>query len=346
MANNVVKNRNDWLLSTDASKLASKSELANDYVMYMVNRCIQMFEYNDLPDTITAKDIEFLVQNIGYACFTKVGDKYYVFNCSLGGEPNEYYLPTLAIVVNPYLKISEQLVIDKDCVIIKNDSTYKGLLNMHKKYANLLAEVDISLKYACWNSRLLNLVVAETDSAKKDAENILNKIVAGEEVGIIGGRQGLENIQTYPYSAGSDNTIKSLLELRQYLYATWYIDLGINANYNMKRESLSANEVAVNEDTLLPLIDDMLQVREQALEKINKMYGLNISVKLNSSWDKIQIAVENEEEQNDINTELLKAQVEQTLAQAEEPQEEQKEGEDETERNDKQDDSSSDTKEE
>ncbi len=345
MANTVVKNRNDWLISTDASKLADKSQLANDYVMYMVNRCIQMFEYENLPDTITAKDIEFLVQNIGYACFTKVGNDYYVFNCSLGGEPNEYYLPTLAIVTNPYLKLSKSYVIDKDCVIIKNDSTYKGLLNMHKKYANLLAEVDISLKYACWNSRLLNLVVAETDSAKKDAENILNKIVQGEEVGIIGGRQGLENIQTYPYSAGSDNTIKSLLELRQYLYATWYIDLGINANYNMKRESLSANEVAVNEDTLLPLIDDMLQVREQAIEKINAMYGLNISVKLNSSWEKIQTAVENEEEQNDINTELLEAQVEQTLAQAEEPKQEEG-GDNETKGNDKQDDSGKDTREE
>ena len=340
---NKIQNRNDWLISVDATKLASKTDLANDYVMLMVNRCIQMFEYENLPKTITAKDIEFVVQNIGYACFTKVGSDYYVLNCSLGGVPNAYYLPTLAIVANPYLKFNKSLEIDKDCVIIKNDSTYQGLLNLHKKYANLLAEVDISLKYGCWNSRLLNLVVAETDSAKKDAEKILNKIVDGDEVGIIGGKQGLENIQTYPYSAGSDNTIKSLLELRQYLYATWYIDLGINANYNMKRESLSANEVAVNEDTLLPLVDDMLQVREQAIDKINKMYGLNISVKLNSSWEKIQTAVENEEEQNDINTDLLEAQVEQTQALAQEPQEE--EVEDDTKRDDKSDDSREDTSE-
>ena len=340
---NKIQNRNDWLISVDATKLASKTDLANDYVMLMVNRCIQMFEYENLPETITAKDIEFVVQNIGYACFTKVGSDYYVLNCSLGGVPNAYYLPTLAIVANPYLKFNKSLEIDKDCVIIKNDSTYQGLLNLHKKYANLLAEVDISLKYGCWNSRLLNLVVAETDSAKKDAEKILNKIVDGDEVGIIGGKQGLENIQTYPYSAGSDNTIKSLLELRQYLYATWYIDLGINANYNMKRESLSANEVAVNEDTLLPLVDDMLQVREQAIDKINKMYGLNISVKLNSSWEKIQTAVENEEEQNDINTDLLEAQVEQTQALAQEPQGE--EVEDDTKRDDKSDDSREDTSE-
>ncbi len=336
-----ITSRNDLLFSTDASELASKKELAQDYVLLMVNRCIQMFRYKNLPDTITTKDMEYLIQNIGYCCFTKVRGKYYVLNCSLGGLLDQYYLPTIAIVTNPYLDFNEQLKIDEDCVIIKNDSTYRGLLPMHKKYANLLAEVDISLKYGCWNSRLLNLIEADTDSAYKDAKAILEKIVKGEEYGIIGGKQGLENIKTYPYSAGSDNTIKSLLELRQYLYATWYIDLGINANYNMKRESLSANEVAVNEDTLLPLVDDMLDQRQQAVEKINKMYGLNIEVELNSSWDKIKTAVVNEEEQADINTDLLEAQVEQTLASAEEPQEEGKD--DEVKRDDKSNDSQEDT---
>lgn len=317
MATKKVTNRNDWIVNIDSSELADKGTLANDYVMTMVNRCIQMFKYDNLPETITTKDMEYLVQNLGYACFTKVDDKYYVFNCTLGGVCNEYYLPTIAIVNNPYLKFNKELVIDKDCVIIKNDSVYKGLLSLHKKYANLLSEVDISLKYCCWNSRLLNLVVAENDSAKKDAENILQKIVDGKEIGIIGGKQGLENIKTYPYSAGSDNTIKSLLELRQYLYANWYIDLGINANYNMKRESLSANEVAVNEDTLLPLVDDMLDQREQAIKKINEMYGLNISVRLNSSWDKIKQAVANEEEQNELNTELLEQQVDEVVSEVE-----------------------------
>lgn len=301
-----MTNRNDYLFSMDCSALPDKKDLARDYLDLMINRCIQMFEYDNLPDTITSKDIEYIVQNLGYGCFTKVNDKYYIFNCSLGGELNQYYLPTIAIITNPYLNYNEQLLVDKDCIIIENDSTYKGLLSLHKKYANLIAECDISLKYCCWNSRLLNLIEADTDSAKKDALNILNKIVEGKEYGIIGGKQGLENIKTYPYSNGTDNTIKSLLELRQYLYANWYIDLGINANYNMKRESLSANEVDVNENTLLPLIDDMLQVRESAVEKINAMYGLNISVHLNSSWEKIKSAIDNEEKQVEEDKEEVK----------------------------------------
>lgn len=321
--------RDDLIVNLDASKLPNKKDLASEYLREMINRCNKMFTIKGLPDTIKQKDLLYLVLNCGYACYTKVNGVPYVFNCSLGGEPNAYYLPTIAIVTNPYLKFNEQLVIDKDCVIIKCTDTYDSLLPIHKKYANLLAECDISIKYACWNTRLLNLIVAETDKAKKDAENILKKIVDGEEYGIIGGKQGLENIKTYPYSAGTDNTINSLLELRQYLYANWYIDLGVNANYNMKREALSSNEVDVNENTLTPLIDNIEDNLKQAMEDIERIFGDHYEVERNSSWYRVQNAMENEQEISDLNVELLDKQVEQVDNHEEEVKE------DETERDDK-----------
>lgn len=304
-------NRDNIVLNLDCENLSSKKDLARDYLKQMINRCNKMFTIKGLPPTINQKDLMYLVLNCGYCCYTKVNGVPYVFNCSLGGEANEYYLPTIAIVTNPYLEYYEQLVIDKDCVIIKCTDTYDGLLPIHKKYANLLAECDISLKYACWNSRLLNLIVAETDSAKKDAENILDKIVQGSEYGIIGGKQGLENIKTYPYSAGTDNTINSLLELRQYLYANWYIDLGVNANYNMKREALSSNEVDVNENTLTPLIDNIEDNLKEAFKKIEELFGDHYEVERNSSWYRVENAMENEQAINDLNVDLLDKQIEQ-----------------------------------
>lgn len=327
MATNNIS-RDDLIINLDASKLPNKKDLASEYLREMINRCNKMFTIKGLPDTIKQKDLLYLVLNCGYACYTKVNGVPYVFNCSLGGEPDTYYLPTIAIVTNPYLKFNEQLVINKDCVIIKCTDTYDSLLPIHKKYANLLAECDISIKYACWNTRLLNLIVAETDKSKKDAENILKKIVEGEEYGIIGGKQGLENIKTYPYSAGTDNTINSLLELRQYLYANWYIDLGVNANYNMKREALSSNEVDVNENTLTPLIDNIEDNLKQAMEDIEKLFGDHYEVERNSSWYRVQNAMDNEQEISDLNVELLDKQVEQVDNHEEEDKV------DETERND------------
>ena len=63
-----------------------------------------------------------------------------------------------------------------------------------------------------------------------------------------------------------------------------YNELGLNANYNMKRERLNLGEVSMNVDVLLPYVDNMLKERQNAVEKINAMFDTEISVKLASSW--------------------------------------------------------------
>ena len=52
----------------------------------------------------------------------------------------------------------------------------------------------------------------------------------------------------------------------------------------MKREALNSGETQLNNDILKPLIDDMLDCRKKAVEKVNNMFDTNITVELNSSW--------------------------------------------------------------
>ena len=87
-----------------------------------------------------------------------------------------------------------------------------------------------------------------------------------------------------------------MIESEQYIKASWYNDLGLNANYNMKRESINSGESQLNDDALLPLIDDMLQCRKNAIEKINSMFDTSISVSLASAWEDNQIELENAQE--------------------------------------------------
>ena len=72
----------------------------------------------------------------------------------------------------------------------------------------------------------------------------------------------------------------------------------MNANYNMKREAINSNESQLNDDMLFPTVDDMLERRKEGIEKVNKMYGTNITVELNSSWrynvDEINNSVQTE----------------------------------------------------
>ena len=82
--------------------------------------------------------------------------------------------------------------------------------------------------------------------------------------------------------------IKDLIELRQFIKSSWYMELGIQSNYNMKRESLNSSETTMDESVLLPLIDDMLECRKLGVEQINKMFGTNITVELDSSWKEVE----------------------------------------------------------
>lgn len=260
-----------------------KEQIGTAQILYMLARTQSMFDYEGLPETIPARNLEIMLQLNGNVFFTEVDGSYYVFTGGLGGEPDVYYEPTIYTVANPALKFSANLKIGEDGILIRSDSYGVGLLPMMQKYSALLVENDFTMRIADINARIAFLLSAADDRTEKSARTFLERIVNGE-MGIISDSAFLESLKVNP--AGNENSTRmtDLIEYQQYLKAAWFNDLGINANYNMKRESISPDEAQLNDDALLPLIDDMLEQRELALKKINEKYGLNISVKLDSSW--------------------------------------------------------------
>lgn len=260
-----------------------KEKIGTAQILYMLARTQSMFDYEGLPETIPARNLEIMLQLNGNVFFTEVDGSYYVFTGGLGGEPDVYYEPTIYTVANPALKYSANLKIGEDGILIRSDSYGVGLLPMMQKYAALLVENDFTMRIADINSRISFLLSAADDRTEKSAKLFLERVVNGE-MGVISDSAFLESLKVNP--AGNETSVRmtDLIEYQQYLKAAWFNDLGINANYNMKRESISPDEAQLNDDALLPLIDDMLEQRELALKKINEKYGLNISVKLDSSW--------------------------------------------------------------
>lgn len=296
--NGNIPSRADWLFGESLGKdiLSDKKTLITSYVRYMLSQTIEMFEYSGLPETIPQKEIEILHQ-INASCIWKnVNGKLYVFFGGLGGVLDEYYHPTEAVISNPYLNYNATLKIDKDCVVTFNDKLRYGLLPMMNRYACLLADVDISIRFACINARIPYLINADDDNSKDSAEKVLTDVWNGNKLGVILNKKLLDKngVFTSEFGSRTQGNIKDLIELRQYLKSSWYMELGIQSNYNMKRESLNSSETTMDESVLLPLIDDMLQSRKDGLEKVNKMFGTNITVKLSSSWEKIREEIKNE----------------------------------------------------
>lgn len=254
--------------------------------LYMLNRTQSLFKYSGLPDSIPARILEIFLQVNGHVCFTEVDGTYYVFTGGLGGEPDVYYMPTLYTVANPALNLSRNFKIGEDCVVIPNDSMYIGLMPLFNKYASIIAENELSMSIAIINSRIIDLISAADDATKESAERFLEEVRAGK-LGVIGSNSLFDgnSLQALPFSGSShSNQLTQLIEVEQYAKAAWLNSLGLNANYNMKREALSTAESQLNDDALRPLVDNLLECRRVALEKINEKYGLEITVELDSSW--------------------------------------------------------------
>lgn len=278
------------LIGGNIYDFTDKKKNIDTLVCYMLDRTQSMFEYENLPDTIPARNIELILQCNGNTCITKVNDKLYAFYGGLGGEPDEYYMPTIYTIANPALQFNANLKINEECVVIPNDSMYTGLLPLFYKYATEMVETELSLNIANINSRIISLISAGDDRTLLAAQKYINDIIDGK-LSVCGENAFLNGVRTQPYQ-NAHNTITDIIELLQYYKASWYNEIGLNANYNMKRESINSNESQLNNDSLLPLIDNMLTMREEGIEKVNKMYGTNISVKLKSIWEKTK--VENE----------------------------------------------------
>ena len=78
--------------------------------------------------------------------------------------------------------------------------------------------------------------------------------------------------------------IKDLIELTQYYKSNLLAEIGINSQFNMKRERLTENEVLLNDCDLLPFVENMLYERKTAVAAINEKYGTQITVDLKSVW--------------------------------------------------------------
>lgn len=261
-----------------------KENCIQAYVNYMLNRTQSMFEYNGLPDTIPQRILELYLQVNGNVCITDINNDLRVFTGGLGGEPDIYYMPTEYVIANPRLDKSLNLKIDVECVVIPSDSLYIGLLPMYTRYATALMENDLTMRIMDINSRISALISAADDRTQSSAQKYLETVEKGK-LGVIADSAFLEGVKAQPYTTTGGNRFTDLIEYEQYLKAGWFNDLGLQANYNMKRESINSNEAQLNKDALLPLIDDMLNCRRVGIEKVNKMYGTNITVDFASSWE-------------------------------------------------------------
>lgn len=280
--------------------------------LYKIDELSNVFEWQGLPVTIPQRALERQLQLHGSALFTEINGKYYTVIGGAGGEFNEYREPTIYSFANPYLNISGNYRIlnntitdnnqpnNGEGVLIRNDNTMQGILPLLNKFNGLQADIDITIYRAIIDLRAQALASAATPKEFKAIEAWYKSLEQGKPTAVFDkafadGVGGIK-IQPIVQAVSASGYISSLIEMRQYLSSTLNNRLGINANFNMKREALSTAECSLNDESIIPLILDMFKRRLEACADIEKFYGLKIRVKLTNLWAQNVEAPETEAE--------------------------------------------------
>ena len=289
-------NANRYSLSTASFNVVKqKKALFNEWYRKLMNVCLCMFEYDNLPDTINHYDLDFKAFTNGFVWLDEIDSKHYALECALAGEPNVDYLPTLAVIANPALKITNpNRVIGKDGILLLSDPMFNGLKVYISKYAALLSTMEISFYWGGVSSRTQKMFEAKNDDVRKSIEDVFEHLEDGDALKAIASKPILKFMESYDFAnnAASSSNLKALIETTQYLLASFYIGIGLNANYNMKKESLNENEINADNDVLMPFIDVMLKCRQEAWDAYNNLKGTNVKVRLGKQWQRIRESAE------------------------------------------------------
>lgn len=116
----------------------------------------------------------------GYVAITKNSEYGLFFNpCSLKGQ-DLYYQPTNAIIANKALKMNLDLVIGKECELLRLTPDYMGLWDVISYYAEKLSSLDSAINMSIINNRMAYVLAARNKTAGIALQKMLDKINKGE----------------------------------------------------------------------------------------------------------------------------------------------------------------------
>lgn len=234
-----------------------------------------MFEWKGLPDSIDPRFLELTLFSDGMAVFFKddVMDKYLALQTMISGKLNVYRIPKLrtAYAANGYnMKLDES-----NSVIIFNNMLHTNCLSDIELFAYKL--------YECDRTMVVNIKAQKTPVMIACDENqrltMLNLYAQydGNEPFIFGGKD-IDMKKVQAITTGAPYIADKVYETKTQIWNEAMTYLGISNVSMVKKERMVTDEVSRNMGSTVASRYTRLEMRKQACNQINKMFGLNIDV--------------------------------------------------------------------
>lgn len=270
------------------------------YYNRLTELAISMFEWKNLPDSIDPRFLEMCLFGDGMCVFFEdevLG--YLALQVMIGGKLNVYRIPTerKAYASNGYNKSLD----DTNSVIIFNNYLHtNSMLDVEmfsKRLYNLDRAIDVNA-----NAQKTPVLIKCDETQRLTMKN-LYKHYDGNEPFIFGSKaldtNGFTVLRTEaPYVADK------LYELKSQIWNEALTYLGISNTNVTKKERMISDEVIRNMGGVIASRYSRLESRRQAVEQINKMFGLNIEVDYRADYreadDELMLSGETGDESKDI----------------------------------------------
>ena len=252
---------------------------------------------DNIPEDI---DYDFVMEQLimcGHIASVPTKEGFRLLEGALGGKRNEFFRPTEIIVDNPVLgdiRVKND-VEGKMIYLTPHDRLhtppmgYGGLSDLICSTAQLLADNTASINVAQINGRVLTIFSASNQQEATAAEIILKEMYAGQPYKVIHGQNILSKFEVNPVASTVTGTmLKELVELHQYILAQFWNAIGIDANFNMKRERLVSAEVEANSTSLKVPISTILSELNAGFDVCNRIFGTDIHARLNPEYKPLE----------------------------------------------------------
>lgn len=264
--------------------------------VYYYNRlkelAMSMFEWKNLPDSCDERFLELALFEQGKAIFFEddvMG--YLALRCTVSGGFNVYNVPIRrrAYAVNGYHKQLEE----KDSVIIYNNYLRQPSMQVIQMFAEDLYALDLIIDVNA-NAQKTPVLVHCSEDERLSLVNLYKEYMGNAPVIYGDSKLDLKNFTVLKTDAPYICDKIYQLKTQKWNEALTY--LGISNMNVQKKERLVADEVTRMQGGTISSRYSRLQMRREACEQINKMFGLEMEVNYRQDYreadDEVMIAGE------------------------------------------------------
>lgn len=259
----------------DVDGIANTSALY--YREWMLKKIFGRFEWGGIPDTWDLDYLQTALFLDGIVCITDTSMGVLPLQCGVTGI-NVFNRPTTVYIANPVLG-SLTRTIDEECSLVKLQYNYRGCGYMLDRYSALLAMCDSAISVNLLNSKVTFVGLASSKAQAESMKQMYDRISMGEPAVFVNG--DVINAEKFFFNNVKQNFIADDVQLlKRKIINEFLSEIGIN-NANLdKRERLNSEEVRANNEEIYGNVEHWLENITEGLETANRLYGLNLSIKL------------------------------------------------------------------